>query len=99
MAAMKRILTVAALAAVALAPPACDKPGTKSAYNNSGQSATPAMPAQQAPSESPAETKPEPLKAQTPTSDSPATQAPAVSDTTSPNPARPPQGDTQAPKS
>ena len=42
---MKRLLPVAAIALVALTLAACDKPRTNSAYNNSGASATPLMPA------------------------------------------------------
>jgi hypothetical protein len=88
---MKRTIVVAALAAAAFAAAGCDKPQTSTAYINSGASATPAMPATQAPSGSPAETPAEPLKA------SPAEparevnpSAPAVSDTASPS-AAPPQ--------
>ena len=76
---MRFLVHVAAVAAAALAVAACDKPQTKSAYINSGASATPAMPAQHAPSQSPAET------AAQPASEAASTQAPAVSDTTSPN--------------
>ena len=43
---MKRFLPMAALALGALALGACDGPRTNSAYNNSGQSATPMMPAE-----------------------------------------------------
>ena len=76
---MRKLVPVAALAA-ALAVAACDKPRTQSsAYNNSGASATPAMPPASAPSET-AETVPKPL----------ASQAPAVSDTTSPSTAQQP---------
>ncbi len=42
---MKRLLPVAAIALVAINLAACDKPRTNSAYNNSGASATPLMPA------------------------------------------------------
>ena len=78
---MRILLPVAVVAAAALGLAACDKPQQKSAYNNSGASATPAMPATQYPSDSAAE----------PSKDSAATQAPAVSDTASPNtaPAQP----------
>ena len=89
---MRPILPVAALAAAALAVAACDKPQTQSAYNNSGASATPAMPASRTPSGAPSETPAEPLKA-TPaeTAREVNPSAPAVSDTTSPNtaPAQP----------
>ena len=76
---MKRFLPMAALALGALALGACDKPRTNSAYNNSGQSATPLMPAEP------------PTQATAPAPDAnpaPApqavTSAPATSDTTSP---------------
>lgn len=77
---MRFLLPVAAVAAAALAVAACDKPGTQSAYNNSGASATPAIPAEQL-AATPAPVQP--------------SQAPAVSDTTSPSTA-PPQGDATA---
>jgi len=92
---MKTILSMAAVAAAALGLAACDKPAnTKSAYINSGQSATPAMPATSTPSQpaTVASTQPlgqpapsqEPAPAQAPSSTSPAT-----SDTASPNTAPP----------
>ena len=82
---MKTILSMAAVAAAALGRAACDKPQTRSAYNNSGASATPAMPAEQ-----------QPQAVAPPASDNSAvSQAPAVSDTLSPN-AAPPQGDAAA---
>jgi hypothetical protein len=80
---MKRLLPVAAIALVAFNLAACDKPRTNSAYNNSGASATPLMPADPpsqgvtaapdaaATAASPAETK--------------VTTAPATSDTASPS--------------
>jgi hypothetical protein len=84
-AAMRPILPLAALVAAAFAAGACEKPGTQSAYNNSGQSATPAMPATQAPAGSPSQTPAEPLKAPTPESAPTASSTPAVSDTASPS--------------
>ena len=83
---MGNLLRVAALVAAALGLAACEKPGMKSAYNNSGASATPVMPAGQAPSGSPSQTPAEPLKAapeETAREVNPS--APAVSDTASPN--------------
>ena len=76
---MKRLLPVAALALSALAIGACDKPRTNSAYNNSGQSATPLMPA--APPAQAAAPAPEATAAPAP---QPATSSTATSDTTSP---------------
>ena len=73
---MRKLVPVAALAA-ALAVAACDKPRTQSsAYNNSGASATPAMPA-----EPPAQQASAPVEPQQPQ----ATTSPATSDTASPN--------------
>ena len=70
---MRSIVPVAALAA-ALAVAACDKPRTQSsAYNNSGASATPAMPAEPPARQAAAPAEPQP------------TTSPATSDTASPN--------------
>ena len=89
---MRQTLFVAALAAVAFTGAACDKPQTKSAYLNSGASATPAMPATQSPSAAPSETPAQPLKASPAESASEVNpSAPAVSDTASPNTAPAPQ--------
>ena len=75
---MRKLVPLAALAA-ALAVAACDKPRTQSsAYNNSGASATPAMPAEQ-PAQ--AATTPAPAEPQQPQ----ATTSPATSDTASPS--------------
>ena len=92
---MRSIIPVAALAAMALAIAACDKPRTQSAYINSGTSATPAMPAGSGPSESPSESSAQPMSSYPPGSQVAASQAPAVSDTTSPSTAAP-QGDPAA---
>ena len=83
---MRRILPVAVLAVAALAAAACEKPGTKSAYLNSGADATPAMAAVETQSKwgaAPAE----PAK---PEAGRDASSAPAVSDTASPSPAATP---------
>lgn len=95
---MRFLIPVAAVAAAALAVAACDKPRTQSAYINSGASATPAMPAEQAPAQSPAETVPQPVTSQSAPAGLSASQAPAVSDTTSPSTAHAPaQPAAQAP--
>ena len=95
---MRYLLSVAAVAAAALAVAACDKPRTQSAYNNSGVSATPAMPAEQAPSQTPAESAAQPMSSgmSAPAGPTAWSQAPAVSDTASPSTAPPPQGDAAA---
>ena len=82
---MRFLLEVAAVAAAALGLAACDKPLTQSAYNNSGASATPAMPAEQS------STPPAAPAQQAPVGDPAAavSQAPAVSDTASPSAAAP----------
>jgi hypothetical protein len=82
---MRFLLRVAAVAAAALAVAACDKPRTQSAYINSGTSATPAMPAQQAPAEAPSEASAQPMSSQPKPGNAAVSQAPAVSDTTSPS--------------
>lgn len=82
---MRFLIPVAAVAAAALSVAACDKPRTQSAYINSGTSATPAMPAQQAPAQSPVETVPQPMTSQAAPAGLSTSQAPAVSDTTSPS--------------
>lgn len=78
---MRKILPLAAAAAAALALGACDKPRTNSAYINSGQSATGAMPAEPlAPPQTPEQAPPPAV-----------TTAPATSDTASPNTAPVPE--------
>jgi hypothetical protein len=85
-AAMKRILTVAALAAAALGVAACEKPGTNTAYLNSGASATPAMPPVSGPSRPATEASPQDTMAASPgTAANEASTSPATSDTASPN--------------
>ena len=79
---MKRLLPVAAIALVAINLAACDKPRTNSAYNNSGASATPLMPATP-PSEA-VSAAPEAAAAAAP-AQSAVTTAPATSDTASPS--------------
>ena len=91
---MKTILSMAAVAAAALGLAACDKPaGTKSAYINSGQSATPAMPATSTPSQPATVPSTEPLgQPAQPDSSAPqpqSTTSTATSDTASPNAAPP----------
>ena len=82
---MKRHLPVAAIALAALTLAACDQPRTNSAYNNSGASATPLMPANP-----PAETAPAAPDAPAP-AQSAVTTAPATSDTASPSTAALPE--------
>lgn len=80
---MKRLLPVAAIALVALTLAACDKPRTNSAYNNSGTSATPLMPADPP---SPALTAaPDATATAASPAESSVTTAPATSDTASPS--------------
>jgi hypothetical protein len=78
---MKRHLPVAAIALVALTLAACDQPRTNSAYNNSGTSATPLMPADP-PSQA---VTAAPDAAATAASPATVTTAPATSDTASPS--------------
>lgn len=80
---MKRLLPVAAIALVALTLAACDKPRTSSAYNNSGTSATPLMPADP-PSQAVAAAPDAAGTAASP-AQSAVTTAPATSDTASPS--------------
>ncbi len=80
---MKPIHPVAAIALVALTLAACDKPRTNSAYNNSGASATPLMPADP-PAQSVVAAPDAAATAATP-AESAVTTAPATSDTASPS--------------
>ena len=80
---MKRLLPVAAIALAALTLAACDKPRTNSAYNNSGASATPLMPADP-PSQALTAAPDAAATAATP-AQATVTTAPATSDTASPS--------------
>lgn len=80
---MKRLLPLAAIALVALNLAACDKPRTNSAYNNSGTSATPLMPAE-LPSQAVTAAPDAAATAATP-AEATVTTAPATSDTASPS--------------
>ena len=80
---MKRTFPVAAIALVAFNLAACDQPRTNSAYNNSGASATPLMPADP-PSQAVAAAPDAAATAASPT-DAAVTTAPATSDTASPS--------------
>ena len=81
---MNRILFVAAFAATALGLAACDKPGTRTAYINSGASATPAMPPTSAPSKPATEYSPQDTLGEPRESREAATST-AMSDTASPS--------------
>ena len=90
---MKRLLPVAAIALVVLNLAACDMPRTNSAYNNSGASATPLMPATPPPEAATAAPN------ASATAQSAVTTAPATSDTASPSTAPMPEpAKSEAPK-
>ena len=81
---MKPIHPVAAIALVALTLAACDRPRTNSAYNNSGASATPLMPADP-PSQAVTAAPDAAATAASPADATATTTAPATSDTASPS--------------
>ena len=80
---MKRLHPVAAIALVALTLAACDRPRTNSAYNNSGSSATPLMPAD-SPSQA-VTAAPGAAATAAPPAETTVTTAQATSDTASPS--------------
>jgi hypothetical protein len=80
---MKRLLPVAAIALVALNLAACDKPRTNSAYNNSGTSATPLLPAD--PPSQAVTAAPDAAATAASPAETTVTTAPAMSDTASPS--------------